>query len=336
MRITSITPMKNEGPYILEWVAHNRSIGINDMLVFTNDCTDPTYAILDRLDEMGLLRHAPNPSVRMNKPRHHIELIRYIDHMTRLRRSDWVTNLDVDEFVRVKTGAGKLEDLFNAVPDADAITLSLHTYGCGGIDDIAPNDGLVTETFNTRGDSSSRSSPVKYFARGGFPWDRFLNNSVTVHEKDRERVNWVNGNGVKLPRENIDDSFKNLPASTSGFDLVDVAHYTIRSFRGFLLQRDRGDANPQKGVRPAELDVEKAMKYWRRFNLNDVQDDFSAGGNPDLKAAVDDLLKDPELRHLHTAALAWHRARADELLQRPLFAQLYANIKAEHAKTYPS
>ncbi|MDB4053693.1 glycosyltransferase family 2 protein [Octadecabacter sp.] len=62
MRITAITPMKNEGPFILEWLAYHLMIGINDFVVFTNDCEDGTDAILERLDELGLVRHLPNPS----------------------------------------------------------------------------------------------------------------------------------------------------------------------------------------------------------------------------------------------------------------------------------
>ncbi|MEO0944249.1 MAG: FkbM family methyltransferase, partial [Pseudomonadota bacterium] len=47
------TCMKNEGPYLLEWLAYHRSIGIQGYIVFTNDCTDGTDLMLDRLDEMG-------------------------------------------------------------------------------------------------------------------------------------------------------------------------------------------------------------------------------------------------------------------------------------------
>ncbi|MCO6381961.1 glycosyltransferase family 2 protein [Oceanicola sp. 502str15] len=326
MRVTSITPMKNEGPYILEWVAHNRAIGINDMLVFTNHCTDGTDLILERLDEMGLVRHMPNPSIMMPAPRHHIALTRYVNEMTRLRRSDWVTNLDADEFVRVNTGKGRLEDLFNAVPDAHCITLSLHTFGCGWVDEIAPDDKMVTETFTYRGDSERSRNPVKYIARGDFPWVKFSNNSPAIEEADLDRVNWVNGSGTRLSREQIAEPFKGMLASESGFDLVDVAHYTIRSYQGFLVQRDRGSANPMKGRPEDELDLEQALKYWRRFNKNDVKDE-SFAALPGLRDAVEELLKDAELRSLHEAALAWHRNRAQELLQKPDYRELHDTIR---------
>lgn len=331
MRVTSITPMKNEAPYILEWVAHNRAVGINDMLVFTNDCTDGTDQMLERLDEMGLVRHMPNPSSSMGKPRHHIALIRYVNDMVRLRRSDWVTNLDADEFVRVKTGNGTIEDLANALPEAHAITLSLHTFGCSGIEDIAPGGGLVSETFTRRGRSETHRAPVKYLARGDFPWTAFRNNAPVLDEARLGEVTWVNGDGTALPEEVIREPFKGLHARFSGYGMVDVAHYTIRSFHGFLLQRDRGSANPQKDEDAAQLDVEEAMKYWTRFDRNAVQDDLAARPKPALRAAVDELLKDPELRALHDAALEWHRNRAQELLQQPAYRDLMRRMREQHA-----
>ncbi|WP_281981383.1 glycosyltransferase family 2 protein [Thalassorhabdomicrobium marinisediminis] len=335
MRVTSITPMKNEGPYILEWVAHNRMIGINDMLVFSNHCSDFTDIILERLDELGLVRHMINPSVRKQNARHHIELVRYVNELPRLRRSDWVTHIDADEFIRVKVGNGRLEDLVNAVPDADAISMSLRTFGCSGIDGILPDDGLVTETFRWRKDNNKSHAPVKYLARGGFPWTKFANNSPELAEPELSRVNWVNGDGTELPSEKIATPFKRLPPNMTAFGLVDVAHYTIRSFKGFLLQKDRGSANPIKGIKPTEPDLEDTMRYWDLYNCNEVEDEISKAGNPDLRGAVAELLKDTELADLHKASVNWHRMRAQELLKNKTYANIYRTILSRHEEVFP-
>ena len=42
MRITALTCVKNEGPFLLEWIAFNRVIGVTDFLFYHNDCTDGT------------------------------------------------------------------------------------------------------------------------------------------------------------------------------------------------------------------------------------------------------------------------------------------------------
>ncbi len=45
-RVAIVTTMKNEGPFILEWIAYHRAIGVQDFLVYTNDCTDGTDDLL--------------------------------------------------------------------------------------------------------------------------------------------------------------------------------------------------------------------------------------------------------------------------------------------------
>ncbi|NHX28195.1 glycosyltransferase family 2 protein, partial [Escherichia coli] len=56
-----VSTMKNEGPYILEWIAYHRAIGFDDFVLFSNDCTDGTNLILNRLDQMGIVQHFDNP-----------------------------------------------------------------------------------------------------------------------------------------------------------------------------------------------------------------------------------------------------------------------------------
>ena len=44
-----VSTMKNEGPYLLEWLAYHKSIGIDDFCIFSNDCTDGTNLMLTGL-----------------------------------------------------------------------------------------------------------------------------------------------------------------------------------------------------------------------------------------------------------------------------------------------
>ena len=57
MRILAVTTLRNEAPFIVEWVAHMRAIGVTDLLVYTNDCDDGTDALLAVLAKHGILHH---------------------------------------------------------------------------------------------------------------------------------------------------------------------------------------------------------------------------------------------------------------------------------------
>ena len=55
-----VATAKNEGPFLLEWVAHHLAIGFTDLVVYTNDCSDGTDDMLIRLEELGLAHHRRN------------------------------------------------------------------------------------------------------------------------------------------------------------------------------------------------------------------------------------------------------------------------------------
>jgi hypothetical protein len=44
--VMAVSMMKDEAPYLLEWVAHHLAVGFTDIVVYTNDCTDGTVEML--------------------------------------------------------------------------------------------------------------------------------------------------------------------------------------------------------------------------------------------------------------------------------------------------
>ncbi len=60
--------MKNEAPYIVEWVAYHRAMGVDNLLIYTNSCEGSTSEILDGLQEMGVLQHRNNGGWKGNSP----------------------------------------------------------------------------------------------------------------------------------------------------------------------------------------------------------------------------------------------------------------------------
>lgn len=330
MRITAITPMKNEGPYILEWLAYHLLIGVNDFVVFSNDCEDGTDAILDRLDEMGLVRHAPNPSVVVEAPDgHHWAVMGYINHMTRLRKSDWIISFDVDEFICIKTGGGELKDLFAALPDADFISMNQLNFGCAGVEGFAPDDLLLAQFDRSMAQTNDpykwdRARGIKTLTRGSAPFTRMGNHSPKV---DRDDLNWVNGSGVPVPASVYGGAMKSTKSGHLGYDLIQLNHYATRSMESFLVKTDRGDANwgtPE--------DMKHWRQYWSKYNDNMVEDRSIQRWLPQLREALDALLEDPELARLQAETVAWHKAKIAELREDREHAKLLRQIATLHAR----
>ena len=138
-----ITSMRNEAPFVLEWIAYHRLIGFTDFLVYTNDCDDGTDALLDRLAELKVLTHLPNPR-RGRKAVQWQALSRARNHRL-TKRAEWIMVADVDEFLVIHAGGGRLDDLFAAVPGAQGFAVPWRMFGSSGRLRFEP--GLVIEQF---------------------------------------------------------------------------------------------------------------------------------------------------------------------------------------------
>ena len=53
------TCLRNEEPYILDWIAHHLGAGFDHMLVLTHDCDDGSAALLDALSADPRVTHLP-------------------------------------------------------------------------------------------------------------------------------------------------------------------------------------------------------------------------------------------------------------------------------------
>ena len=88
--------MRNEGPFIVEWVCWYRMLGF-DILVATNDCTDHSTELLDALADAGWLTHVPHKP-RTWQPPQRSTLRKVIKHPL-TAATDWTLHCDVDEFL---------------------------------------------------------------------------------------------------------------------------------------------------------------------------------------------------------------------------------------------
>ena len=294
--------MRNEAPYVLEWVAYHRLIGVDRFLVYSNDCADGTDAMLDALAARGLVVHERNTD-HARKGVQWTALERAAGH-PETQAADWILFADIDEFVNVKCGAGRLSDLFAAVPEADAIALTWRLFVNSGVVEIA--DASVIGQF-------TRAAPFPCHA----PWTAsqfktlFRNDGayrkLGVHRpKDPDparagSIRWVNGSGVPLP-----PAFEAQAAVTygaaAGMDLACLNHYSVKSAMSFLVKAGRGLPNRAQ----KEIDI----GYWADRNFNVMEETSIQRHLPDLETALGDLMADRELARLHKAGLAWHRRRA--------------------------
>ncbi len=316
MKIAAVLTVRNEGAFLLEWLAHHRACGVSDFLVFSNDCDDGTEAMLDRLEELGWLTHVRNPGPHGEGPQW--AALKQADRHALVRGADWVLPLDIDEFVNVHVGDRTIPALLAALPEATAIPLTWRVFGNGGV--VSYRDVPVTETF-------FRAAPRILH----WPWRALLFKTLVrndgsyrklgVHrprapEADRMAgQRWFDGSGQELPRA----FHRGRIFSDPGRDhhaLVQLNHYPLGALESFLVKCDRG--------RAVHADSGLDAGYWVERNF-DAEEDRSILGL-DSAGLRQDLHGDPVLGRLHRAAVAWRQQRFLSLMREDRWRSVYGQL----------
>jgi hypothetical protein len=307
--------MKNEAPYILEWVAYHRAIGVDHFLIYTNGCEDGTTEILDRLQALGVLQHRDNNNWSGNSPQQHA-----LNNALReevVINADWLIHIDVDEFMNIRCGNGTLDDFFAAAPDATNVAMTWRLFGHNGIARL--DDQLVIDQFDA---CAPKYCPKPHTVWGFKTMFRNIGayGKMSCHRPNKlvdgfeDRVRWVNGSGQDMTGEAIKNGWRNSK-KTIGYDLIQLNHYALRSAESFLIKRQRG--------RALHVDRNIGLNYWVRMDWCDHRDITIKRNVPRVNAELAQLKSDPELAKWHQKGLDWHRAKADELHANPEFEELY-------------
>lgn len=307
-RIHVVATLRDEAPWLVEWLVHYRLLGASGFTLFSNDCTDGTDAMLDRLDRMGVVRHVRNPIGPGQDPqRRAYSRARERDEVA---AADYVLVVDADEFAAVHVGDRSLPALIERCGGPDAISLGWRLMGSDG--KRRWRDRPVTRRFRRGGDLSAPEHGLATGFKTLFRPDRF--DYFGVHRprfrKDRDRLpprRWLNGSGAQMPAKILHKGWR-FNRRSAGYALGHVAHYAVKSREEFLLKRARGSAN---GGGAARLEQD----YWARFDLNAAED--RSLPLPDLADAMAELMADAELATLRRAAIARGRARVEAFRRDP-------------------
>lgn len=209
---------RNEAPYLLEWIAHYRVLGFQQITIYDNRSNDASANILVPLAKAGVI-NAFQWSDRKSKQ------FRAYNHALRRLRPfvEWCLFIDLDEFL-VLDGDRSLEDILPHEPDVMAVAIPWRPYGSGGRRNRGT--GLTIERFSKAAPRNSR------FVKSMVRLRDVEVMGVHIPKHGKGRVVDVGGQSVDHPYRSRLRWIASGPAR--------INHYYNRSWEEFECKRARG------------------------------------------------------------------------------------------------
>ena len=320
-QVTAVSMMKDEGPFVLEWIAHHLAVGFSDLVVYTNDCSDGTDDMLIRLEELGLCHHRRNVIAEGVRPQP--SALNYAQDEPVVQQSDWVMVFDADEFLSIKHGDGALDSLLGAAvaQGANGLVVTWRIFGSGGVVDWSR--APVTEQYLMAAPQSwNKGWGVKtLFKFSAEHWKLGIHRpkmkTKWIETDFPDQVKWLNGSGREM-----EDYFKfrgwRSITRTVGYDWVQLNHYAVKSVDSYAIRKMRGNVNNKADKYNGD--------YWSLQDRNEVRDDTMLRYSEKRNEIITMLLTDPELSRLHEAALTRAEARLDALRGTDAYRDLKATL----------
>lgn len=252
-----IATARNEGPYLLEWLAHHRALGFEHAFIYTNDNSDGSETLLHALAACGAITLIHNTPGAQCGPQykaypHAFGLLpQVLDYR-------WAAVLDLDEYIGLNAG------LFGGIGDylawhesqpADAIALSWLVFAAGRGERFRA--GATPARFLRR--EAGVNQHVKTLCKPRLFWSAHAHyplatlNAPFVYRSEDGGLHHHAGATDRLP------AFAPAPSANFGW----VAHYWLRTAPETLWKVARG--HPDWKDRAAQRHREMSERLFQAF-----------------------------------------------------------------------
>lgn len=330
LRFTAVTCVKNEGPFLLEWIAYHRVIGVQSFVFYSNDCDDGTDILLDHLANAGIVIHLENPA----QGRHYqMEALRHAQDLPVIRKSHYVLVTDVDEFLNIKIGQGTLPELLAACGTPEAVSIPFQYFGNGGVDDFIDRPIIEQFTLSENPDlhAGERFGEVKTLTHYKFPLKYYGAHRPFMNEQRMQNnkiPHWTDSSGRHVSNEfargQEREVMRKLPLKGAR-DFASLHHYALRSKHSYLVKHARGDVN--RAGRKFET------AYWQERNDCAYEDRSILRHLDAMTREIAALKSLPHIAQAHEACVAAHIAKGSALRQSPQGQELWHALSAHDIPT---
>lgn len=225
---------RDEGLYLLEWIAHHRAVGVEHIFIYTNNNTDGSDGLLRVLHDAGIVTwfdNTPGDGAGLNMQRK--AYAHAFSVMPQLLDYEWTLVLDLDEmFLPAPIWNNDIKPILRAGSAMNADTIAFPWLIYYPDRQLAWRDGLNGRRYGRAGANPLVKSAVRTH-RCGFA------DAHHAHEYPDELRVWQDADGVRTGSERS--------RSTREIYNATICHFAMRSLEEFVWKYARGE-NDGHGV----------------------------------------------------------------------------------------
>lgn len=222
-RICVVAIVKNEEPFLDEWLIYHRLIGVDHFFIYDDDPElplknffKPHSSYLTIVDWYGKDKDLPGRNNQTKAYWHAVE--NYITDY------EWVAFIDGDEFIVLPAWDDQIYKFLDEFEDAGAISLNWHVFGHNG--HYETPEGLITAALTRR--MKKPNTNVKTITR-----TKNIKSINTAHFCRIDSGLWFDANH-KMYNDSLYEG-----KTSKGY----INHYQCRSFKHWMARCERGDVN---------------------------------------------------------------------------------------------
>jgi len=270
-RLAVCAIFKNEGPYLLEWIAYHRVVGFDHFYLYDNDSTDGGVEVIRQS------RLAPHVTL-IHWPQRPGQIAAYRDFIARHAQGfDWAAFIDLDEFM-LPLEDRSVRPVLERLASASAVLAQWRVFGPSGW--VERPDGFVIDNYTMR---AADSFPANLHIKSIVRCADLLDVSANPHQFV------LHGH----PRDTLGRIVPNIPMQEAAcHEVLVINHYQTRSRHDWFAKLDRGRATTEEADQAYPVDL---VDHYAEMShvFDETIRSFSAAVREELAGATTDERQEP-------------------------------------------
>lgn len=231
--------MKNEGPYLKEWLNYHMIAGVDHFYLFNNDSDDDTFKIVTPYVNAGYVDLIPLSGSVMQNMAYYIAVKDYA------LQTRYMAFIDLDEFILPKTGKSIVEtvdDIMSQYP-ATGLAVNWQVFGSSGQKTADFSKGILSR-FKQRAEDNWKDNVDIYIGGYGNQHVKTIANPRTISyfENPHYPIFFIGGKFINTNGNDVESAF-NSPVLS---DKIVINHYHCKSEEEYQTKIKKGRADTDK------------------------------------------------------------------------------------------